>query len=169
MNNAKEIIAGVVLLAGLISGFVFTQGPSDLTAAGMSGPVNAVQPKPLILPTATVITWPTATAAPLATMASIDARPVIVFDEVVPVADSPERSSESMGACFSQYSRNRNQTENICLPEWFPADQAPRPTDKFWCASNGSNVEWVPARLFDGRSVTAVVPHTIPTVCQQDE
>lgn len=81
------------------------------------------------------------------------------FTDAVPAADSPEFTADDMQACFSAYTRNRNTAENTCKGEWYPADFAPRPHDKFWCATNAGRVRWLPVRLYDGRAAVTVTPY----------
>ena len=81
-----------------------------------------------------------------------------IFTDAVPVADSPEIQANDMNACFSMYTRKKNEAENMCKGEWYPADQAPRSYDQFWCATNSGGVGWLPVRFFDGRSNQVVNP-----------
>lgn len=90
---------------------------------------------------------------------------VFMFDDAVPLADSPEVAADVMRSCFSAYSRQRNEAEGGCFGEWFPVDFAPRPGDVYWCADNGGVVQWVPVRFFDGRSHQTVVPYGRPKGC----
>lgn len=88
-----------------------------------------------------------------------------VFSEAVPVADSPEFAADDMNACFSMYTRRKNEMENGCQGEWYPADYAPRSYDEYWCATNGGRVGWVPVRFFDGRAGEQVQPYGKPAGC----
>lgn len=81
------------------------------------------------------------------------------FDDSVPSADSPEFSADGMQACFSMYTRTKNEAHNTCKGEWYPVDQVPNHYDEYWCATNSGQVGWVPARLYDGRGTLTVKPY----------
>lgn len=88
------------------------------------------------------------------------------FSDPVPAADSPELEAGQVLMCFSQYSRNQNQTKNKCLGEWYPVNKTPREHDKYWCAYNNGNIEWVPVRFYDGRGGgEIVIPSGNPERC----
>jgi hypothetical protein len=89
-----------------------------------------------------------------------------VFTDPVPAADSPEFTADDMNACFSAYTRRKNEAENTCKGEWYPADQAPHAYDEFWCATSSGGVGWVPVRFFDHTSSQTVSPYGSLNQCE---
>lgn len=127
----------------------------NIVAAAFPASSNAPQAE---APTAVPAIRPTATPQPPKT--------AFVFTDAVPAADSPEFTADGMQACFSAYTRMKNEAEGTCKGEWYPADQAPRSYDQFWCATNGGGVGWVPVRFFDGRATQTVIPYGSLNRCE---
>jgi hypothetical protein len=170
--DTKQIIGAIFALVGIaivafMSDFIGSSSPVTMRAAQpMARPMTV---KATAQPTARPViveaqSRPIVTAE--ATQQPLKPAALIVFDDVVPSADSPEMSSEIAQACFSQYSRDKNLSEHRCLGEWYPADMRPRPGDDFWCASNGPFIEWVPIRFYTGRGSQTVEPTGKPDNCQ---
>lgn len=152
-------VLGIAVFGILMS--IFSEAFNPSGASATVAPINTKQPAVARFQAEKVTLQPTAAPPPQEPrepLPQVEPAALILFDEIAPAADSPEITSEEKQACFSAYSRQRNQSEGICLNEWYPVDYAPRPGNEFWCASNGVNVEWIPVRLYDGRNSETVVP-----------
>jgi hypothetical protein len=161
--ETNQIIGSIFAAVGLlIVGLLVNANiGSDSTQGVASAEIKPVQLTIEPRPTSAAIIH---TDTPLQAKAD-PTRTQITFTDAVPAADSPERTADSMNACFSAYTRNKNTAENTCKGEWYPADYAPHSYDVFWCATNGDGVGWVPVRFFDNRSVEVVLPFGKPEGC----
>lgn len=177
--NAKKSSFPIVVLAVLFVGLAlsimqhFTQSgrsqtirsqPNGLQVAAAAEPTrNLTLTAAAVIPSSNITTTPAPPPkAQLVTKQPTRPSPPITsytFTDPVPAADSPEFTADGMNACFSQYTRTKNEAERTCKGEWYPADQAPRPYDEFWCATNAGGVGWLPVRFFDGRSTQTVIPY----------
>jgi hypothetical protein len=183
MNDKKSgfpIVVLAVLFVGLTLSIMqhFTQGnglqaqPAAANLAQLPTPnrpiFNDGNANPVVIPlnlNAPKAEAPTATPAVQA-LPTLQPKTDFVFADVVPAADSPEFTADDMNACFSMYTRRKNEAENGCQGEWYPADYAPRPYDEFWCATNNGGVGWVPVRFFDHTSSQTVSPYGSLNQCE---
>lgn len=179
--NAKKSGFPIVVLAVLFVGLAlsimqhFTQ--SDRPQIGQ---LQTIRSKPHVLqvaqaaaavtPSSSITTTPAPPPkAQLVTVQPTRPSPPVTsytFTDPVPAADSPEFTADGMNACFSAYTRAKNEAEGTCKGEWYPADQAPRPYDEFWCATNAGGVGWLPVRFYDGRASQTVAPYGSLNRCE---